>query len=190
MELKFKSSAAERVTFLTSYSKEISNKIMPRWIREVLSAALWAVVAFVVYQVTYDPKQTVQILMSVLAITWLWQKGIALLKRKMTARYISSFPNSDVNICVIDEERFTTESRGFRHSFPLTSLSRSYEEREGLYFDFPSLGRVRIPFSAFESPIERSEFVRKVNELKTPNQSTDPTLSSGTTGAGHQPRHP
>jgi hypothetical protein len=27
-------------------------------------------------------------------------------------------------------------------------------------------------------------------ELIPPNQSTDPTLSSGTAGAGHQPRHP
>jgi len=31
---------------------------------------------------------------------------------------------------------------------------------------------------------------RRINESGVPNQSTDPTFSSGTPGAGHQSRHP
>jgi hypothetical protein len=180
MQLSFKSPVADRVTFLTSYSKEINNRILPWWIRQLLGVALWVVIAVVTDQITQDGERTIKITMCFVAIIWLWQKGMAFLNRKMAARYFSALPDAELSSCLVKDGRFITENRGLIHSFPLVALSTIDEQSDALYFDFPTLGRVRIPVSAFASPSERAEFVRKVNELKIPNQSTDPTLSPGT----------
>jgi hypothetical protein len=120
-------------------------------------------------------EQTLKIAMCVVILIWLWQRGMAFLNRKMAARYFSSLPDADLSSCMVEGGRFIAENRGLIQSFPLTALSSTYEKADGLFFDFPTLGRVRIPFSAFATPTERADFARKVVELKTPNQSADPT---------------
>jgi hypothetical protein len=175
MHISFSSSVSDWVAFRTAYSKEIQSKILPGWIRVLLGVALWAIVAFVVYHIIYDVEQTLEIAMCVLITLWLWLKGVAFLNRKMMSRYFSSLPNAELCSCSLENGRFITENRGLIQSFPLSALSKISEYKDGVIFDFPDLGRARIPFSAFATKGERAEFILKVNELKTPNQSTDPT---------------
>lgn len=91
--------------------------------------------------------------------------------RKMAARYIASLSDSDKWTSEVVDQRFVTENRGLIYSFPLSELSRIYERDEFLYLDFSSLGRARIPFSAFQTSDERFQFTRLLDTKKVESGS-------------------
>ena len=84
----------------------------------------------------------------------------------------------------IDGESFSTENRGLRYTFPLSALSRVYEERDYVYLDFTALGRARLPFSAFGSVSDRLQFARTLQEKTSPNQPPSRMPVSGTPAVG------
>jgi len=52
------------------------------------------------------------------------------------------------------------------------------------------LDRIAIDKTLVPGALSRLRYHLTIGSRPTPNQSTDPTLASGTPGAGHQPRHP
>jgi hypothetical protein len=47
----------------------------------------------------------------------------------------------------------------FAASFALSGLTRVFEEKEYVHFDFEDRGRARIPFTAFPSTQDRADFI-------------------------------
>src|SRR5581483_11189600 len=111
----------------SNFILEQANKIMPRWIREVLSGVFAASVSCIAYLVTEDVERTIILVVAFFLVHLLWQKCFVFLRRKRTARYLESLPNSENWSCEIRDGLIVSENRGLTISFPLASLTRVFE---------------------------------------------------------------
>jgi hypothetical protein len=167
--------ASESVAFQHSYARELGARVVPRWLREVLGAALWVIIFSVTYLIISDGAKAFAVTYSALLIQLVWQKGFAYWYRKRAARYLASFPDADLYVYELGESGFISEHRGMKYVFPMSAFAHTFEDTRNIYFDFSSLGRVRVPLNAFKSVEERQEFVRIAMLMRKPNQSKDPT---------------
>jgi hypothetical protein len=177
MRLTYRIPAQDSISFQTEFIRDLGKKIMPAWIRESLGLVFLGANFAVALWLSAAVDRAIALTCLVWLIHWSWQKGFAFVHRKMAARYISTLSGSDTWTSEVVDHRFVTENRGLIYSFPLSELSHIYEKDEYLYLDFSSLGRARIPFSAFQSSDERFQFSRMLDSKK-PIQSSQPTPGS------------
>ena len=81
---------------------------------------------------------------------------------------MESLPGSEDWTIEVTDGYLVTESRGTRISFALSGLTRVFEEKEYVYFDFEDRGRARIPLTAFPSAEERGTFVASFSTEEQP----------------------
>jgi hypothetical protein len=175
MRIISKEPPSDGVAFHQAYADELGKRVIPRWARESLSGLLWITIFLVVLAVTRTFAKAVAITYFVLLIQWAWQKGFAYLYKRRAARYLAAFPDAELYIYGLVGGHFISENRGLRYSFPMSAFSHTFQDDKNIYFDFSSLGRIRVPLAAFKSVDERLEFVRSAEEMKKPNQLPDPT---------------
>ena len=170
MRFTYKIPVEEGISFQTEYAGSMRQKIMPRWIRELLGLVFIGANFLVIFWLTRTAELAFALTCLVWLIHWSWQKGFAFVFRKMTARYIASLPDAGIWTCEVTDNQLVTGSRGLYYTFPLSKISHIYEKEEYLYIEFATLGLAWMPFSAFQSVSERCEFIRMLESKQLPNQ--------------------
>jgi hypothetical protein len=111
----------------------------------------------------------------------------------------------------LDFVGYVTQLRSLSQNLSGTAVFETMEGQLLLRLTCDKLGRIEVKGEILDQPgignhltfsnsldqsylkatIEQlDEIVARYPERKQPNQSTDPTLASGTPGAGHRSRHP
>jgi hypothetical protein len=67
--------ASESVEFQHEYGRELRTRVLPRWMREVLGAALWVIIFVATYLIVSDVGKAFAVTYSALVIQWIWGKG-------------------------------------------------------------------------------------------------------------------
>src|ERR1043165_233108 len=130
MRYTFKIPASKTVSFQTEFQRGIAQKIMPRWLREMLGAILLGAIFVVAFLVAGKLDQALLLTAWVCLVHWLWHKVVGLVRLRRAEHYIASLPASeDWSIETIDD-CLVTENRGMRISFPLSGLTRVFEEKQ------------------------------------------------------------
>lgn len=175
MRLTYRIPPHESVSYHLEFAREQGKKIVPRWMREALGIVFLGANFVIALWLTTSVDRALALTVLIWLVHWSWQKGAALVSRKMTIRYFGSLPGSDIWTSEVTDDRLVVGSRGVLYSFPLPELSRLHERDNYLYLEFSTLGRTRIPFSAFQSVSDRFEFVRILDLKRKPSQLPGPT---------------
>ena len=159
MQYSYRIPASEAVSFQESFHLDLAKKIMPRWLRELFGTVFLAAMFLANLWITRVPDRAIFLTLVVWSMYWLWQKAFADIRRKRAARYMASLPGSEDWTSEVTDGYLVTESSGTRISLALSGLTRVFEEKEYVYFDFEDRGRARIPFTAFPSARDRADFI-------------------------------
>jgi hypothetical protein len=159
----YKIPSSETVAFQASFQLALAKKITPRWLRELLGTVFFAAIFLSALWITEALDRAVLLTFLVWLIHWLWQRGFAYIRRKRAAHYLGSLAGSEDWTCEVTDSYFVTENRGTQISFPLSGLTRVFEEKGFVYLDFEDRGRARIPVTAFSSVQDRENFVASLS---------------------------
>ena len=159
MRYSYKIPTSETIAFQANFQLDLAKKITPRWLRELFGTVFFVAIFLAALWLTEAPDRAILLTFLVWLIHWLWQRGFAYIRRKRAVRYMESLPGFEDWTSEVSDGYLVTESRGTRISFALSGLSRVFEEKEYVYFDFEDRGRARIPFTASPSAQDRANFI-------------------------------
>ncbi|MBI5818117.1 MAG: hypothetical protein HZA88_03950 [Verrucomicrobia bacterium] len=163
MRYTYKIPAAESVAFGMHVQRKMRDKFMPLWLQFLLISTFVAVFFLGAHWIIGIPDRVVGMCLFIWILFCLCQKVCVFAGRKMAVRYLASIPGSETHICEVSDGYYTSENNGTRISFPLSGLTRIYEDKVFVYLDFEDRGYARIPISAFSSIQEREDFVRSMS---------------------------
>lgn len=161
------------MSFERACRDEVRTKATPKWFARLSALVLVAGLIAIAYPIIRQLDQIILLIVFSGLFLWLWYEAREFCYQRFLARYLSEPIESDEWITEIEEAYLTTEHKGLRVSLPFNLLTHVYEKDDRVYLDFSRLGRVYIPFGAFDSAQQRSSFTEIVNsKKKEPNQST------------------
>ena len=176
MQLRFPFEVRDNAEFAKAYQSEFEKKVMPRWFRILSGIILLLGLLSIGYETFSEPGKLVVLYLLLAGFIWIWNIVYSHCYQRFYAAYFRESEGTAGCMIEVADGWFTMESYKVRTSYPLASLSKAYERDDFVYLYFGRLGAGRIPFSAFESEVQRSAFlslVRSHNEM--PNHSTEPT---------------
>ena len=96
MRYTYRVSAAETLSFQAAYAREFGKKIVPRWVSEVFSTVLLAVIFLVGLWLTEALDRAIALTCIVWLIQWVSRKSSVLVYRRLAARYVSKLPGGEI----------------------------------------------------------------------------------------------
>jgi hypothetical protein len=117
------------------------------------------------------PQTERALLVFALSLFLFW--GFQSANQTITSRYFLKFmerlPDIEAYRTLLDDEYLTTENRRYRSGFPLSGATSIFVDSEFVYVDFSTLGRMRVPLSAFPDDKALQEFKKTIQERITSN---------------------
>ena len=177
-EFTFSIKPKEKREFESAFYGEVALRWAPYRLFSLVRAVFAVAAAVLFFTVIPGPERALALLAGAFFLFWGFQWAMEKISSIYYERYLESFADIDHYRTFIDGGFLYMENRGIRKGYPLAKASKPYTDKTYLYVDFPRVGRVRIPLSAFPDDAARHEFERKVCE-KMASPSDEPVISEG-----------